>query len=193
MSYDYYKIEAASASGLKALDKQVRGKPPLIVTPAMEQGRALHEALLEPHKAEKWALEHPLVKQYQESPLFKMLLINQKARKEYACFRKMRFIYNGVDVSVPTKSLADFYMPEQKAIYDFKFMSSKVTYPLPTIEFLGYDIQASLYLDMFRASTFTFLFDPSTFFTIRKGDDVYNNGRKKYMELMWQYYILKTQ
>ena len=191
--YNYYdNVQYFSNSNLGVLERELKGKPPLNVTPAMEQGRLLHEAILEPHKADTKWLAHPKVIAYQQDAIFTSLL--RVSKREHEIYRKMTIdspcgfkwatLKMRCKVDLMIKNLG------RKHLHDLKFMSGRVSNPKATIQWMNYDRQAALYMDMARADSMTYWFEPGHVFTIRKNDSVYLLGRRKYMELAWKAYLL---
>lgn len=182
-----------------SLDKQFEGKPPLKVTPAMNLGRDLHEAISEPWKLPKDKLhlkEHERVLAVTQCPRWQALY--KIGKPEFEAFKTME-ISNplGFDkVKIKVKAKADHYIKSLSKILDYKFMSAKVMHPIDTVLWLNYDRQAAWYMDIFRVNEFTFMFVNThdyVPFTIRRGDNMYLSGKAKYMESAWRASFLKPE
>ena len=192
--YDYYQNhDYVSNSGLGALDKQLKGAPPLEVTPAMEDGRLLHEAVLEPHKStEKW-LNHPRVVAYRECKPFMAIL--KVARKEHEIYRtiEVRNPFGGEVMYLRFKAKLDIELKLQFVIevHDVKFMSNRVVNPKATIQWMNYDRQAYAYMMMSGAERMVYWFDPDCVYVIRKGDALWKSGKAKFEHLAWQAALIR--
>lgn len=167
---EYHKVEGISASGLKdAYDDpsifKDRAKLKSLPSPALELGKALHEALLEP---ETFNVDnYKFTKANKEK--FKIMLDNAKLRfspilnktlNEHSLFVQ--------DNGFIRKIRMDAYDKEQGVIYDIKTTAETENHKFATeIFYRKYHLQASFYIDTLRlagykADYFAFLVVSST-------------------------------
>lgn len=193
---DYHKAKGISASGLKQAFKDPklyanRFLLKRVPSPALEIGKALHEALLEPKSfyISKYSLTQSNVDKLEimiHNAKIMFNYITDKTLNEYSLFVK--------DNGFIRKVRVDAYDKAQGIIYDLK--STKHNSPSLFIKDAyeyGYHLQASFYIDTLRlagheANAFAFLVVPSDSpcepYAVQITDRFIEDGRASYTEVL---------
>ena len=192
----YHKLDGISASGLKQAWKDPKlyankSKLKRLPSPALEIGTALHEALLEP--------DNFRISNYKFTPAnrekLEIMINNGKVMFDYILSKTMNeYSLLTKDINFTRKVRADAYDKTNGIIYDVK--STRYGSPEMFIKdaySLGYHLQASFYLDTFRAAGlkadyFAFLVIPSESpcepFAVQISDRFIEDGREIYTEVV---------
>lgn len=193
---EYHKAEGISASGLKQANKdpklyQNRDKLKRLPSPALEIGKALHEALLEPElfNIDKYDLtktNHEKLEIMLNNAQIMFSYITEKTLNEHSVFVK--------DSGFVRKIRMDAYDEKQGIIYDIK--TTRYNSPnlfIKDVFDLNYHLQASFYIDTLRlagykADYFAFLVIPSDSpcepYAVQITDRFIEDGRASYTEVL---------
>lgn len=193
---EYHKLDGISASGLKQAFKDPKlyfNKHLLkrVPSPALELGKALHEALLEPKSfyVSKYSLTQSNVDKLEimlNNAKVMFSYITENTLNEYSLLVK--------DNGFIRKVRADAYDKEQGIIYDIKTTrhNSPSLFIKDAYEF-GYHLQSAYYIDTlklagYKANAFAFLVIPSDSpcepYAVQITDRFIEDGRASYTEVL---------
>lgn len=184
MNY-YDNTEYISNSILGKFKRDLKGKTLEFASDSLIRGQKMHAALLEPDEFDKidYELKQDNIMQLAKlSDQFQALI--DRSKKEHEIYRRLH--------GIKMRCKCDLYI-KGYLVADFKFMKNNpksARGAIDVIKFMDYDRQAYIYMELAKVDLFYFIFGNGFIFPIKKGDKIYESGKRKTIYLLEKYIIL---